>query len=98
MGIADQGVAARSSFRGGLDRLIGRVCTTAEQISEQFPYYADNSGKWLTTTDGDWCGGHWVGMLWIAYRRTGDIFYRDLALRLTHRLAKRVSARDMFRA
>jgi unsaturated chondroitin disaccharide hydrolase len=80
-----------------VDRMVGRVYATALQVGEEFPYYADDSGKWTTTADGDWCGGHWVGMLWIAYRRTGDVLFRDLALRLTHRMAERVHARDMFR-
>jgi unsaturated chondroitin disaccharide hydrolase len=84
-------------FSQSLDRMIGRVRDTARQIGEEFPYHADEAGKWITTSDGDWCGGHWIAMLWIAFRRTGEVFYRDLALRLTHRLAKRVDAIDMFR-
>ncbi len=84
-------------FASALGRLIGRVYSTVRQVREQFPYYAEPSGEWVTTADGGWCGGHWVGMLWLAYRRPGDATLRDLALRLTHRLAGRVTARDMFR-
>ncbi len=85
------------NFSRALKHFIDRVCRTAHEIGEEFPYYADNSGKWITTADGDWCGGHWVGMLWIAFRRTGDIYFRELALRMTRRLAKRVDDLDMFR-
>ncbi|POG54290.1 hypothetical protein AUR65_016765 [Haloferax marisrubri] len=29
-----------------------------------FPNFVEpNSGDWVTTLDGDWCGGHWVGLL-----------------------------------
>jgi hypothetical protein len=84
-------------FSQGLDRMIGRVRDTARQIGEEFPYHADDAVKWITTSDADWCGGHWIAMWWIAFRRTAEVFYRDLALRLTHRLSKRVDAIDMFR-
>lgn len=87
----------RLNFASGCDQMIHRVYETARQVGEQFPYYAEPSGKWIVTSDGDWCGGHWVGMLWIAYQRTGDVALRDLALRLTARLAERVDERDMFR-
>ena len=85
------------TFSHGLDLLIRRVYETIGQVGEQFPFHADDRGNWSTSADGDWCGGHWVAMLWIAYRRTGDVSLRDLALRLTARLALRVNAIDMFR-
>jgi unsaturated chondroitin disaccharide hydrolase len=84
-------------FSIGLELLIDRTRKAAEEVGYRFPYFADESGIWITTSDGDWCGGHWVGMLWLAYRRTRDVFFRELALRLTRRLAERVSAADMFR-
>jgi unsaturated chondroitin disaccharide hydrolase len=90
-------VAEAATYSRGLDSLIERVYETVLQVVDQFPFHADAGGKWTTTTDGDWCGGHWVAMLWIAYRRTGDGALRDLALRLTARLALRVNAIDMFR-
>jgi len=93
----DQRTISRISLSRGRDRLIRRVYETASQVGDQFPYYADPSGKWIVTSDGDWCGGHWVGMLWIAYQHTGDVVLRELALRLTRRLAERVESRDMFR-
>ncbi len=86
-----------NDFSIALNLLIGRTRQTAAEVGERFPYYADESGNWITTSDGDWCGGHWVGMLWLAYRRTRDVFFRELALRLTRRLAERLSADDMFR-
>ena len=87
----------RKTFSNALERLIDRIGQTARETGDRFPYYAEESGKWVTTVDGDWCGGHWVAMLWIAFRRTGDPYFRDLAARLSYRLAERVDAVDMFR-
>lgn len=84
-------------FSRGLASLIERTYETAKQVKDQFPFFADGSGTWVASLDGDWCGGYWVGMLWIAYRRTGDSYFRDLALRCTEQLAKRIQAIDMFR-
>jgi unsaturated chondroitin disaccharide hydrolase len=91
------GTVTLATFSRGLDALIGRVYETARQTGEQFPFHAGDRGRWMTSDDGDWCGGYWVAMLWIAYRRTGDVSLRDLAVRLTARLELRVDAIDMFR-
>jgi unsaturated chondroitin disaccharide hydrolase len=91
------GRAEQFEFAKALDLLVRRTRHTAAEVGERFPYFAEESGVWTTTSGGGWCGGHWVGMLWLAYRRTRDAFFRELALRLTRRLAERVSADDMFR-
>jgi unsaturated chondroitin disaccharide hydrolase len=59
--------------RAALDLLVERVERTLDATGEAFPYYADPAtGAWTTTEDGNWCGGHWVAMLWRAYERTGE--------------------------
>jgi unsaturated chondroitin disaccharide hydrolase len=53
-----------------LDALVARTERTLEQVGDAFPLFADpDTGSWETTADGNWCGGHWVGLLWIAARR-----------------------------
>lgn len=55
------------NLRAALDALLARVDSTLSQTSEAFPYFADpTTGEWVTTDDGNWCGGHWVGLLWLA--------------------------------
>src|SRR5690242_5792920 len=76
-------ITQTATFSRGLNSLIERVYETIRQVGEQFPFHADERGNWMTSADGDWCGGYWVAMLWIAYRRTKDVSLRDLALRLT---------------
>lgn len=47
--------------------LIDRVESTLEATGEKFPYFADpTTGAWDTTENGNWCGGHWIGLLWFA--------------------------------
>ncbi len=56
-----------------LDALVDRVDATLSAIGDAFPYFADpDTGEWTTTPDGNWCGGHWVGLLRLAAERTDD--------------------------
>ena len=36
-------------------------------------------GHWVTTTDGAWTGGFWIGLLWILYETHGDMDVRKKA-------------------
>jgi len=47
------------------------------------------NGSWITTKDGSWTGGFWVGILWDAYQLTDDFKYRDYALKLMEILKSR---------
>lgn len=85
-----------------LDALLARVETTLEQVGDEFPYYADpETGVWETTPDGDWCGGHWAGLLWLATDGADDPDERarfETAARSAARKADReMPAETMFR-
>jgi unsaturated chondroitin disaccharide hydrolase len=42
-----------------LSLIVERVRQTLDSVGEGSPYYADpDSGEWITTDDGNWCGGH----------------------------------------
>lgn len=63
----------QKSERDAYDYLIDRVGTTLDATGDAFPYFADqNTGEWVTTENGNWCGGHWIHMLWRAFQRTDD--------------------------
>ncbi|GAB7009075.1 glycoside hydrolase family 88 protein [Halorubrum trueperi] len=50
-----------------LDAIVDRILLTLDEMDGAFPFVADpETGAWDTTTDGNWCGGHWIGLLWIA--------------------------------
>lgn len=43
---------------------------------KDFPHITEN-GRWITTEDGYWTGGFWVGLLWFSYKIAGDEKYKD---------------------
>jgi unsaturated chondroitin disaccharide hydrolase len=53
-------------LEGAYDALLARV-ETVEADLDDFPLLVDaETGEWETTDDGNWCAGHWVGLLWLA--------------------------------
>jgi unsaturated chondroitin disaccharide hydrolase len=77
-----------------LDAALGlmaqRIASTASQVGERWPHFADpRTGVWTTTENADWTGAYWSGMLWIA-RATGQhAACAGLAARLAERLVAR---------
>ena len=55
---------------------------------KDFPHITEN-GKWVTTEDGYWTGGFWIGLLWYAHKITGDEKYKDEAYKWSKRLESR---------
>jgi unsaturated chondroitin disaccharide hydrolase len=85
-----------------IEQMTARVDGTIAQLGGleplPFPHYGDpRTGRWTTSPDGDWTGGHWVGMLWLAAHRTGDARYRRVAERWAERLRTRVDSETVFR-
>lgn len=56
----------------GLDAVLDRVDASLRETGDAFPLVADGeTGEWETTPDGNWCGGHWIGLLWLARDHAG---------------------------
>ena len=55
---------------------------------KDFPHITEK-GNWITTEDGDWTGGFWIGLLWHAYKITGDEKYKGEAYKWVKRLESR---------
>ncbi len=53
-----------------------------------FPEFA-KCGAWFCADDGGWVGGHWTGLLWLAYAHTRDHTFERAARAWTARLAPR---------
>jgi unsaturated chondroitin disaccharide hydrolase len=88
-----------SSWNEPVDRMLLRIQDTATRVKEGFPHWADpDTGEWTTTPDGDWTGGYWIGMLWLAAATTGDARYRSWAGPLAERLRARIDAETVFKA
>lgn len=87
-----------TDWYGAVERMLGRVRVTAEEVGEAFPHWADSAtGHWVTTPDGDWTGGYFVGMAWLAWRLTGDRAFRDTAAEHTRALAWRAGDDTVFK-
>jgi unsaturated chondroitin disaccharide hydrolase len=76
----------------------GRAADTAATLQGGFPHWADpRTGSWTTTPDGDWTGGAFPGMLWLAHHATGDARLGELARDWCLRLRPRVRLRTAFK-
>ena len=81
------------------ERMLARIRETSQAVGERFPHWANaDSGEWVTTADGDWTGGFFPGILWLAHRRTGDERYRELARPFVERLRSRLGGPSGFRS
>ena len=82
-----------------IERMLVRINDTATRVSKEFPHWADpDTGEWTTTPHGDWTGGFWIGMLWLAATATGEGRYRAWAESYAQRLRARIDAQTVFKA
>src|SRR5215510_15300173 len=81
-----------------LTRMRGRVAHTVQTLVAGFPHFADpKTGTWTTSPAGDWTGGFWCGMCWLAAQATGEKRHRERALRWAERLNPRAHSDTVFR-
>ena len=66
---------------------LGRISQNMVQLTD-FPEYT-RSDRWCTVADGGWVGGHWAGLLWLAYAFTRDRVYEREARKWAARLTPR---------
>lgn len=82
-----------------IDRMLTRVRDTAGRVGDAFPHWADpETGQWTVTADGDWTGGFWIAMLWLARHGTGDERYGRWAREWAARLHPRIASTSVFKA
>lgn len=82
--------------------MLRRVAATGTSVTSGFPHYADAAtGRWTVSPSGDWTGGFWVGMCWLAAHVTGEPPYappyRDWAHAWAERLRARAHSDTVFR-
>lgn len=69
-------------LEAALSAMTDRVGATLAETGDRFPFVADpDTGEWETTDDGNWCGGHWVGLLWTAREVAAEAGEHDRARR-----------------
>src|SRR5262245_65435490 len=88
-----------TTWNEAIRRMLARIDDTVTRVGDRFPHWADpETGAWTTTADGDWTGGYWIGMLWLAATSTGLARYRSLAESFVGRLGDRVPAQTVFKS
>jgi len=81
-----------------LARMQQRVTDTAEKELDGFPQVSDpETGEWATVANGDWTGGFWVGLLWLAHYRSREDRLRLRAEHWAERLRVRAHSQTVFR-
>ena len=85
-------------WSAAIERVRTRIDQTLGVLDDRFPHWASaETGKWTTTADGDWTGGAWPGMLWLAHRRTGVSKYLQAARTWSGRLRPRARRQTAFK-
>ena len=85
-------------WTGAIALMRARIAHTAETVTTGFPHFADpGTAAWTTSPAGDWTGGFWNGMLWLAARYGDDRRGRAWAADWTARLRPRAASDTVFR-
>lgn len=81
-----------------VSKILMRIDSTLMQPGDGFPHYADpETGIWYRSQNGDWTGGFWCGLLWLAAMQTRDSKYRRAASEWSAKLAPRVNSKSVFK-
>jgi unsaturated chondroitin disaccharide hydrolase len=87
-----------TNWDAALQSMLGRIDATAAAVADGFPHYGDPAtGRWTTSPAGDWTGGFWNGLCWLAAHVTGKDQYRQWASTWTERLRARAASDTVFR-
>ena len=76
--------SAEDRYGAALDRCVAQTRQNLARL-DGFPYWTER-GRWLTEQTGRWTAGHWLGIIWLAFRRAGDDALRAEAYRWLRRL------------
>ena len=78
---------ATSQYSEMLDFALARTRDNLAKLTS-FPEIAKD-GRWHCVDNGGWVGGHWVGLLWLAFVHSGDHTFEAAARGWAARLAVR---------
>ncbi|MCC6314762.1 MAG: glycoside hydrolase family 88 protein, partial [Thermomicrobiales bacterium] len=86
----------RNRYDRALDYCVAKTRLNLDRL-DAFPH-TTRDGRWRTSEHGRWTAGHWIGVIWLAYLRTGDPDLREAAYAWAQRLEPRktdVTTHDM---
>ena len=91
------GETSDQTLESAFDATVSRVESILDRVGDAFPYFADpESGEWTTTPNGNWCGGHWIGLLQLAAEHTGDERFTRAARERTETMIEYMPRESMF--
>jgi unsaturated chondroitin disaccharide hydrolase len=86
-------------WHDAIGRILERMEDIRGRVGNTYPHWADpETGNWTTTIEGDWTGGYWPGMHWLAAKYTGDERYRKQAIAIAEGLRNRVTHESVFKS
>ncbi len=86
-------------WNDAIGSILSRMEDIRKRVGSAYPHWADpETGNWTTTIDGDWTGGYWPGMHWLAANYTGNESYRKQALAIAEGLRNRVAHESVFKS
>jgi unsaturated chondroitin disaccharide hydrolase len=86
-------------WNGAIQRVLARIEDTARRVGDRFPHWANtDSGEWNTTADGDWTGGYYVGMHWLALTIAPSAAIEARAHKMAERLRPRIEVETVFKS
>lgn len=54
------------TYTDAIEAITYRVQRILDTVGSSFPFVSDpETGEWETTANGNWCPGHWIGLLWL---------------------------------
>lgn len=63
------------------NRIESKLAIVAPQVETPFPYTTDTHGKFVAFRDETWwTNGFWAGIMWLAFKETGNKCYKDIAI------------------
>jgi unsaturated chondroitin disaccharide hydrolase len=96
--VENEGEMPNALWENALARMQRRTTDSALSNLNGFPQVADpQTGSWATVAEGDWTGGFWVGLLWLAHYQSGDDRLRHQAEHWAERLRPRIHSQTVFR-
>ena len=78
---ADVKPLGASELEEGFDCCLAQIDANIAYFGDEFPTPATKGNRYGVMGNSEWTNGFWTGQLWLAFERTGEARYRELAER-----------------
>lgn len=77
----ESGILSKSKLKHALDQVVAQVEANMSVFGEKFPSPATRDQQYVVGENQEWTPGFWTGMLWLAYEYTGQVKFKELAIK-----------------